>query len=140
MRSLTGKLNWAAREGMPNGSGDASLQAGTLPQPNVMYIQEASDALRRLMQAQATITIRLVQIDRIRLLMFSDRGIGSKTGHSNIGRMICAADKSVLDGKEADVSILCRQSHNAQRAGSITLLRGANAMSEGLADAGWAAT
>ena len=34
MRGLTGKLNWAVREGMPNGLGDASIP-GILLQPKV---------------------------------------------------------------------------------------------------------
>ena len=45
MRGLNGKLAWAAREGMPNGSGDASLLASTLPTPRVKYLQEANACL-----------------------------------------------------------------------------------------------
>ena len=47
MRGLVGKLNWTTREGMPNGAGDASLLAGTMPQPQVKDLQEANAALRR---------------------------------------------------------------------------------------------
>ena len=35
MRGVVGKLSWASREGMPNGSGDASILASTMPQPKV---------------------------------------------------------------------------------------------------------
>ena len=72
--------------------------------------------------------------------MFSDSGLGSKTGHSNIGHLICAADQSIRDGVEADTSILCWTSHKTSRSGSSTLLCEANAMSEGLADAEWVAS
>ena len=56
MRGLTAELNWAARAGIPNGSGDASILSGTLAQPKVKDSQEANAALRRRMQAQAAIT------------------------------------------------------------------------------------
>ena len=45
MRGLCGKLNWASREGMPNGSGDASLLSSTLPKPKVKDLQDANAAL-----------------------------------------------------------------------------------------------
>ena len=44
MRGLTGKLNWAAREGMPNGAGDASLFSATMPHPKVKDLAEANAA------------------------------------------------------------------------------------------------
>ena len=47
MRGLTGKTNWATREGMPNGCGDASLRSDTLPTPRVKDLQEANASLRR---------------------------------------------------------------------------------------------
>ena len=58
MRGFCGKLNWTAREGMPNGSGDASLLSSTLPRPKVKGLIEAIAALRRLKEANATITIK----------------------------------------------------------------------------------
>ena len=140
MRGLTGKLNWAARMAMPNGAGDASILSSTLPTPQIKDIQAANAALRRLLAQAATITIKPIPLERIRLLMFSDSGLGSKTGHSNIGHLICAVDKSIRDGVEADTSILCWTSHKTSRSGSSTLLCEANAMSEGLADAEWCAT
>ena len=50
MRGLNGKLQWAAREGMPHASGDASILAATMPTPTVKDISEANACLRRLLQ------------------------------------------------------------------------------------------
>ena len=51
--------------------------------------------------------------------------------------MICAVDKGLLVGKEADLSILTRHTHKTDRAGSSTIMVESNAMSEGLAEAEW---
>ena len=126
----------ATREGMPNGCGDASLLSATLPTPQIKDLQEANACLRRLLQAEAAIIIRPIPLDRIRLLLLGDSSLGNtKGGTSQLAHMVCAADASILEGKEADVSVLTYQSHRMARAGSSTLLVEANAMSEGLADA-----
>ena len=141
MRGLTGKINWATREGMPNGRGDASLLSATLPTPQINDLQEANACLRRLLQAEAAIIVRPIPLGRIRLLLLGDSSLGNtKGGTSQLAHMVCAADASILEGKEADVSVLTYQSHRMARAGSSTLLVEANAMSEGLADAEWVAS
>ena len=48
MRGVIGKLNWASREGMPQGAGDASLLAAKMPKPTVEDLTEANAAMRRL--------------------------------------------------------------------------------------------
>jgi hypothetical protein len=141
MRGLTGKINWATREGMPNGCGDASLLSATPPTPRVKDLQEANACLRRLLQAEATITIKPIPLSRLKLLVIGDSSLGNTSGGtSQLAHMVCAADVSILEGKEADVSVLTYQSHRMARAGSSTLLVEANAMSEGLADAEWVAS
>ena len=53
--------------------------------------------------------------------------------------MICATDKVIFEGEEAEVSILTYKSHRNPRAGSSTLLVESQALSESLADAEWVA-
>ena len=107
MRGLTGKINWATREGMPNGSGDASLLSATLPNPQVKDLCEANASLKRLLQAEATITIRPIPLERLKLLVLADSSLGNtKGGTSQLAHMVCAADQSLLKGEEADVSVL----------------------------------
>ena len=72
MRDLTVKINWATRDGTPNGCGDASLLSSTLPTPQVKDLQEANACLQRLLQAEATITIKPIPLHRLRLLLIGD--------------------------------------------------------------------
>ena len=75
LRGLLGKLNWAAREAMPNGSGDAYILAATLPKPQVKHLVEANQTLKHLLEAKAVIHIKAIPLDRIRLLTFSDSSL-----------------------------------------------------------------
>ena len=83
MRGLTGKLNWAAREGMPQAAGDASLLSATMPYPKVKDLQEANAALRRLLQhGEVNMVIRPIPLERLRLLVFNDASLGNAGVHS----------------------------------------------------------
>ena len=125
MRGLMGKLNWATREGMPQGAGDSSLLSATLPTPKVKDLQEANAALRRLLAAEASITILPIPLHRIRLLLICDSSLGNAAGGgSQNAHIICAADCSLLQGENADVSLLSYQSHKTPRAGSSYAARG----------------
>ena len=141
MRGLTGKLNWATREGMPQGCGDASLLSSTMPTPKVKDLIEANAALRRLLQADASIRIWSIPLLDLRVLLFGDSSLANSTGGTcQLAYMVCAADKEVFLGRETCVSILTYKSHRMNRAGSSTLLVESNAMSEGLAHAEWVTT
>ena len=54
--------------------------------------------------------------------------------------MVCATDKDLFLGEEADVSILSYGSHKTDKSGSSTLLVESNALSTGLAECEWAAS
>ena len=96
MRGYCGKLNWTAREGMPNGPGDASLLSSTLSNPEVKGLIEASAALRRLKDANATITVKSMPFSRLRLVASCDSGLdvkGGGQGRSQTGNVIRAVDQ-----------------------------------------------
>ena len=140
MRGVVGKLNCASREGMPQGAGDASLLAGTLPTPKVKDLTAANAALRRLLQNDAPIQIKPIPLDRLGLLSFSDSSLGNAgQGKAQLANIVCAVDKSIHLGKEADISIVAYRSHKKTRAASSTLLNESCALSETLADAAWVA-
>ena len=54
--------------------------------------------------------------------------------------MLCVTDQCILEGQEADVSILTKHSHKTTKSGAPTLLVESGAMSEGLAEAEWVAS
>ena len=133
MRGLTGKLNWATREGMPQGCGDASLLSATLPTPNFKDLVEANAALRRLLQSDANIRIWSIPLEDLRVLLFSDSSLANASGGTcQLAHMVFAADREIFDGADTRVSILTYKSHRMHRAGSSTLLVEYNAMSEDL--------
>ena len=101
MRGLRGKLGWTCREGMPNGSGDASLWSSTLPNLKAKGLVEANAALRRLKDANATITIKSMPFSQLRLAASCDSGLdieGVGQGRSQTGDMICAVGQDFLVG------------------------------------------
>ena len=97
---------------MPNGCGDESLLSASLPKPLVKDLVEANAALRRLLQAEATIMIKSIPLDRLKLLVIADSSLGNtKGGTSQLAHMVSACDVSLLAGDEADVSVLTYKSH-----------------------------
>ena len=112
MRGVVGKISWTAREGAPQGAGDASLLAGTFPQPKVKDLTAANAALRRLIDNDVPIKIRPIPLDRLVLLSFADSSLNNAgQGKAQLSNIACAADKSIHEGKEADISILAYRSH-----------------------------
>ena len=141
MRGVVGKLNWSSREGMPQGAGDASLLAGTLPNPKVKDLTAANAALRRLIQNDVPLKIRPIPLERLVLLAFADSSLNNAgEGKAQLSNLLCAADRSIHEGKEADVSILVYKSHKNGKAGGSSLLNEANTFSAGTGDAEWVAS
>ena len=104
-------------------------------------VSETNAALRRLLQNVCDIQIHPIPLDRLRLVTFVDSSLGNcPDGGSQNAHMVCAADKSINEGKEADISILTYKSHKMARVASATLMVEANAMSEGLAESEWVCT
>lgn len=141
MRGRMGKLNWATREGMPNGSGDASSLSATMPEPRVKDLQEANAALRRRSQSEAIITIDAILVDRLGLMVFADSSLGIAGGGSaQIAYILCAFHSFTYEGEEAPIRILTYKSFRTSRAGSATSLLEFSAMGDLLAEAEWLAS
>ena len=95
MRGVVGKISCTAREGAPQGAGDASLLAGTFPQPKVKDLTAANAALRRLIENDVPIKIRPIPLERLVLLSFADSSLNNAgQGKAQLSNIACAADKS----------------------------------------------
>ena len=93
------------------------------------------------MQNDVPIWIKPIPLHRLRLLTFSDGSLANAGGGSaQIGHIVCAADQSIHEGQEADISILTFKSHKNPRAAPSTLLNESTSLSETLADAEWVAS
>eukprot|EP00959_Pyramimonas_sp_CCMP1952_P018726 395677-Pyramimonas_sp.AAC.1 len=105
MRGWRGELSWARRESAPKGSGGASLPSSTLPNSKAKCPIEANAALRRPMDADATINVESMPFSRLRPVAPCDSGLdfkGAGQGRSQTGGVIGAADQYLLLGKAAD--------------------------------------
>ena len=141
MRGLIGKLNWASREGMPQGAGDASLLASKMPNPTVEDLTEANAAMRRLLANDVPVWIRSIPFKDLGLIVFEDASLGNtKGGAAQIGHLVCCCDKKIHTGERADVSVCVYKSHKNPRAAPSTLLNESTGMSEALADSEWVAS
>ena len=99
MRGVIGKLNWASREGMPQGAGDASLLAAKMPTPTVEDLTEANAAMRRLITNDVPVWIRAIPLDQLSMLVFDDASLANaKGGSAQIGHIVCACDKKIDTG------------------------------------------
>jgi len=78
MRAVIGVMNWACRKGCPQGSGDVSILATKLPNPQVKDLVETNAALKRL-QATADTPIKIVPIPLHRMVtfIFTDASLGN---------------------------------------------------------------
>ena len=75
------------------------------------------------------------------LLSFADSSLNNAgEGKAQLSNILCAADKSIHDGLEADVSILVYRSHKNSKAGGSSLLNESNAFSAATGDAEWVAS
>ena len=141
MRGVIGKLNWASREGMPQGAGDASLLASKMPTPTVEDLTEANAAMRRLIANDVPIWIRAIPFEDLSLVVFDDASLANtKGGFAQIGHIVCACEKKIHTGQRSPVSVLLYKSHKNPRSASSTLLNEATGKSEALADSEWVAT
>ena len=94
MRGVIGKLNWASREGMPQGAGDASLLAAKMPKPTVEDLAEANAAMRRLIANDVPLWIRAIPLDDMSMVVFDDASLANaKGGSAQIGHLVCVCEK-----------------------------------------------
>ena len=74
-RGLMGSLNWATREGMPQGCGDCSMIASSFPKPKVQDVLDMNAFFRRLKKDAVVIQIFSIPLDRLTAPIFSDASL-----------------------------------------------------------------
>ena len=142
-RGLMGSLNWATREGMPQGAGDCSMLASCFggDGPVVSDLLEMNALFRRLKKDAVVITIHSIPLNRLKGLVFTDASLANnKDQRTQVCYLACMADQSILDGKEAKVSVLAYKSHKMTRSASNVLYTESFGMSDGLAFMEWMST
>ena len=88
-----GSLNWATREGMPQGCGDCPMPASTFPNPKVGDLQEMNALFRRLKRGAVVITIHSIPLENMVGVVFSDASLGNNDGcKTQVCHVACVAD------------------------------------------------
>eukprot|EP00435_Cladocopium_sp_Y103_P026323 s61_g6.t1 len=117
LRGTIAAINWAAREGRPDGSASASILSGCFPEPNMKHLLDCNQGLK------VTIKIHPIPEKDIRHLLIADSSFDptgkSKPQHGWIQGITTPA---LNKGVEAPVSLISWRSKKIRRkAGSTTL-------------------
>ena len=123
LRGAIAAINWAAREGRPDGSAAASILSGCFPGATVADINECNQVVEILKQKKVTIKIHSIPEERLRHLLISDSSFDptgkSKPQHGWIQAM---TTPELNAGKLAPVSLIAWRSKKIRRkAGSTSL-------------------
>ena len=87
------------------------------------------------------ITIHSIPLNRLKGLVFTDASLANnKDQRTQVCYLACMADQSILEGKEAKVSVLAYKSHKMTRSASNVLYTESFGMSDGLAFMEWMST
>ena len=65
---------------MPQGAGEASLLAGSFPEPKVADLKEANASLKRLLQQDVPVPIGPIPLERLKLVVFADSSLANAGG------------------------------------------------------------
>ena len=117
------------------------MLASCFPKPKVADLLEMNALYRRLKKDAVVITIHAIPLNRLRALVFSDASLGNNADCSTqVCYLACCCDASILDGADAQVSVIAYKSHKMRRSASNVLYTESFAMSDGLAFGEWMAT
>ena len=110
--------------------------------PVVRDLQEMNALFRRLKKDAVVITIHSIPLNRLKGLVFTDASLANnkEDQRTQVCYLACMADQSILEGKEAKVSVLAYKSHKMTRSASNVLYTESFGMSDGLAFMEWMGT
>ena len=139
MRAVCGSLLWAAREGRPDIAGEVNILSGTLPKPKIGDLKKANQTVRHLHATpNVIIQVRPIPLDRIVGITITDASLNNaKDGKSQLAYLVGFADKAVLDGHPAEMSVLGWKSKASPRVCNSTLMSEAYSLTYGLAAYEW---
>ena len=123
LRGAIAAINWASREGRPDGSAAASILSGCFPGATVADVNECNQVVEILKQRKVTIKIHSIPEGRLRHLLISDSSFDptgkTKPQHGWIQAM---STPELNAGKPAPVSLISWRSKKIRRkAGSTSL-------------------
>ena len=136
LRAAVAGINWASRQGRPDGAAAASIVASAFPEPTVSDAKAANKAIRSLQEFQYDITLwSIPEQDRRRLRVEDSAFDTSGKEKSQHGFLIGFTTPDLALGRKAPVSIVAWKSRKLRRKASSSLL--CEALSASAATSAW---
>ena len=123
LRGTVAAINWAAREGRPDGSAAASILSGCFPSPTMQDLLECNRVVEMLKQREVKIKIHSIEEEDLRHLLVVDSSFDPSGRNKPQHGWIQAMSTPALNrGIKAPVSLIAWRSKKLRRkAGSTTL-------------------
>ena len=139
LRGINGALQWLTTNLRLDLAAQVSISASEISSPKISSLQKANKIIR---QAQGHLTMKLtfqsIGLDRLVLGVFTDASWGVRPdGASQGGYMIYAADKDILQGQEALMSILDWKSWKLKRVCRSSLAAETQAFTDAVDQLNW---
>ena len=108
LRAINGSLQWLVTNSRPDLAARVSLSASATSNPTYGDLQSANKLIRQAQRyKEIPINIPSIPLDRLTMGTFTDAAWAVRPdGSSQGGYLLFFADKDLLDGKEASVSIM----------------------------------
>ena len=136
LRGVVASINWAAREGRPDGSAAASILSGVFPEPTFQDLLMANQVVAQLKEKKVSIKIHHIPEKDIRHLLIADSSFDpsgkTKPQHGWIQGITTPALNA---GKFAPVSLIAWRSKKLRRKAGNTTLCESISLSTALASA-----
>ena len=123
LRGIIASINWAAREGRPDGSAAASILSGSFPNPTMQNVYDCNHVVEMLKQREVKIKIHAIEEKSLRHLLIADSSFdpSGKTKPQH-GWIQAITTPALNKGTRAPVSLIAWRSKKLRRkAGSTTL-------------------
>ena len=139
MRSFLGVLGYLSRESRPDLSGPVSILQSRFNKAQVSDIQETNRVVR-LDKAHTDLALPVCQIpmDQICFVSYGEAsGESTRAEQAQAGNVIMIADRALLEGLAAPVTLPSWRSHRVKRVVATASVADAMGLSEAIAQGDW---
>eukprot|EP00435_Cladocopium_sp_Y103_P028601 s1454_g7.t1 len=134
LRGTIASINWAAREGRPDGSAAASLLSGVFPNPTYADLLAANSVVALLKSREVEITLHHIPEEQVRHLLIADSSFDpSGKNKPQHGWIQGTTTPALNQGKFAPVSLIAWRSKKLRRKAANTTLCESISLSTALA-------
>ena len=139
MRSVLGALGYLARESRPDLSGPVSILQSRFNKAQVSDIQETNRVVRlpRLTQISHCLFAKFLWITSVCVSYGDASGASTRAEQAQAGYVIMIADRALLEGLAAPVTLVSWRSHRVKRVVASASAAEAMGLSEAISQGDW---